>query len=87
MKTDLEARKTWPLCSTSSTPTGYTGYPITSDVAVFQKEAQHAVVSKSSAEFKEWCHKSLAKGAAGAHAFLREADEPPQINVTFNNTR
>ena len=57
------------------------------DVAVFQKEAQYAVLSKSSAEFKRWCHKSLAKGAAGAHAFFRKADEPPQIHVTFNDKR
>ena len=32
-------------------------------------------------------HSSLKKGAAGAHAFLRKADEPPQINVTFNDKR
>ena len=57
------------------------------DVAVFQKEAQYAVLSKSSAEFKQWCHKSLAKSAAGAHAFLRKADEPPHIHVTFNDKR
>ena len=56
-------------------------------MAVFQKEAQYAVVSRSSAEFKLWCHSSLAKGAAGAHAFLRKADEPPQIHVTFNDKR
>ena len=55
------------------------------DVAVFQKEAEYAVLSKSSAEFKQWCHKSLAKGAAGAHASLRKADEPPQIHVTFKD--
>ena len=57
------------------------------DVAVFQKEAQYAVVSKSSDNFKQWCRSSLAKGAAGAHAFLRKADEPPQIHVTFNDKR
>ena len=57
------------------------------DVAVFQKEAQYAVVSRPSAEFKLWCHSSLAKGAAGAHAFLRKADEPPQIHVTFDDRR
>ena len=34
-----------------------------------------------------WCHKSLAKGAAGAHAFLRKANEPHQIHVTFNDRR
>ena len=47
-----------------------------SDVAVFQKEAQYAVVSKSSADFKQWCHSSFVKGAAGAHAFLLKPDEP-----------
>ena len=57
------------------------------DVAIFQKEARCAVLSKSSAEFKQWCHKSLAKGAAGAHAFSRKADEPSQIHVTFNDKR
>ena len=57
------------------------------DVAVLQKEAQYAVASRSSAEFKLWWHSSLAKGAAGAHAFLRKADEPPQIHVTFNDRR
>ena len=57
------------------------------DVAVFQKEAQYAVLSKSGTEFKQWCHNSLTKGAAGAHAFLRKADEPPQIHVTFNDKR
>ena len=45
------------------------------------------MLSKSSAEFRQWCHKSLTKGAAGAHAFLRKADEPPQIHVTFNDKR
>ena len=57
------------------------------DVAVFQERAQYAVVSRSSADFKLWCHSSLAKGAAGAHAFLRKADEPLQIHVTFNDRR
>ena len=54
-------------------------------VNVFQKEAQYAVIGKSSAEFKQWCHNSL--GAAGAHAFSRKADERPQIHVTFNEKR
>ena len=57
------------------------------DVAVFQKEAQFAVLSKSSAEFEQWCLRSLAKGASGAHAFVRNADEPPQIHVAFNDKR
>ena len=52
---------------------------VSSDVAVFQKEAHYAVVSRSSADFKLWCHSSLAKGAAGAHAFLRKADEPSPL--------
>ena len=58
-----------------------------SDVVVFQKEAQYEVISESSADFKQWCHSSLAKGAAGAHAFLRKADEPHQIHVTINDKR
>ena len=49
------------------------------DVAVLQKEAQYAVVSRSSAEFKLWWRSSLAKGAAGAHAFLRKADDPRHV--------
>ena len=57
------------------------------DVAVFQKEAQYAVVNRSSADFRLRCHNSLAKGAAGTHAFLRKADEPAQIHVTFNDKR
>ena len=91
LKTDLEARKRG-LCELlhrlqlvtygTLNPSAVIG-----DVAVFQKEAQHAVLSKSSAENKQWCHNSLTKGAAGAHAFLRKADEPPQIHVTFNDKR
>ena len=75
-------------------PTVYTGHleplnpaMLIGDVAVFQKEAQYAVLSKSSAEFEQWSVRSLAKGAAGAHAFVRNADEPPQIHVTFNDKR
>ena len=57
------------------------------DVAQFQKEAHYAVLDMSSVEFKQWCRSSLTKGAASAHAFLRKADEPPQIHVTFNDKR
>ena len=52
-----------------------------------RKEAQCAVLGKASVECTEWCRNSLARAAAGAHAFLRKADEPPQIHVTFNDRR
>ena len=91
LKTDLEARKRdlYELLHRLQLVTHGTLNPaeVIGDVAVLQKEAQYAVLSKSSAEFKQWCHKSLTKGAAGAHAFVREADEPPQIHVTFNDKR
>ena len=91
LKTELEARKRG-LCellhriqlviSGILNPSAVVG-----DVALFQKEAPYAVLSKSSAEFRQWCRSSLTKGAASAHAFLRKADEPPQIHVTFNDKR
>ena len=91
LKTDLEARKRGlcELLHRLQLVTHGTLNPsvVIGDVAVFQKEAQYAVLSTSSAEFKRWCHKSFTKGAAGAHAFLRKADEPPQIHVTFNDNR
>ena len=45
---------------------------VTSDLVVFQKEAQYAVVSKSSADFKQWCHSSLAQGRSWCSCFLTE---------------
>ena len=91
LKTHLEARKRG-LCEVLhqlQLVTQGTLNParVISDVAGFLKEAQYAVVSKSCACFRQWCHNSLAKGAAGAHAFLRKDDEPPQIHVTFNDKR
>ena len=91
LKTDLEARKRGfcELLHRLQLVTYGTLNPsvVIGDVAFFQKEAQDAVLSKSSAEFIQWCHNSLTEGAAGAHAFLRKADEPPQIHVTFNDKR
>ena len=91
LKTDLEARRRGlcDLLHRIQMVTYGTLNPsvVIGDVAVFQKEAQHAVLSKSSTDFKQWCHNSLTKGAAGAHAFLRKADEPPQIHVTFKDKR
>ena len=46
-----------------------------------------AVLEKASVEFKEWCRNSLARGAAGAHVFLRKTDELPEIHVTCNHKR
>ena len=91
LKTDLEARKRG-LCEVLHqlqlvTQGTLNAAKVISDVASFLKEAQYAVVSKSCAGFRQWCHNSLAKGAAGAHAFLRKDDEPPQIHVTFNDKR
>ena len=89
LKTDLEARRRG-LCDLLHRLVTYgTLNPsvVIGDVAVFQNEALYAVLSKSSTEFKQWCHNSLTKGAAGAHAFLRKADEPLQIHVTFNDKR
>ena len=57
------------------------------DVALFHKEAQFAALSKTNNDFRQWCLNSLTKGAAGAHAFLRKADEPPQILITFNDKK
>ena len=57
------------------------------DVGLFHKEAHFTALSKSDDEFQQWCLNSLTKGAAGAHAFLRKADEPPQIHITFNDKR
>ena len=71
----MDASQTWPLRITSSASIGYTVYPEPCngyDEVVFQKEAQHAVLGKSSAEFKQWCRNSLAKGAAGGSCFLKE---------------
>ena len=91
LKTDLEARKRGlcELLHRLQLVTQGTLNPATviGDVVIFQKEAAYAVLGKSSAEFKQWCLNSLAKGAAGAHAFSRKADEPPQIHVTFNDKR
>ena len=91
LKTHLEARKrglreVLPQLQQITQGTLHPARTI-GDVAVFQKEAQYAVVSKSSDNFKQLCRTFLAKGAAGAHAFLRKADEPPQIHVTFNDKR
>ena len=91
LKTDLEARKRG-LCELLHRIQLVT-YGILNpsvvigDVAQFHKEAHLAVLSKSNTEFKQWCHNSLTKGAAGAHAVLRKADEPPQIHITFNDKR
>ena len=91
LKTDLQARKRglYELLLRLQLVTYGTLNPsaVIGEIAFSQEEAQYAVLSKSSAEFKQWCHKSLTKGAAGAHAFLRRADEPPQIHVTFNDKR
>ena len=91
LKADLEARKRGlrEVLHQLQQVTQGTLHParVIGDVAIFQKEAQYAIVSKSSDNFKLWCRSSLAKGAAGAHAFLRKADEPPQIHVTFNDKR
>ena len=58
------------------------------DVAVFQKEAQYAVLSKSSAEFSNNGATNLSlKERRVLTLFLRKADEPPQIHVTFNDKR
>ena len=91
LKTDLEARKRG-LCEILhriQLVTYGTLNPsvVIGDVALFHKEAQFAALSKSNDEFKQWCLNSLTKGAAGAHAFLRKADEPPQIHITFNDKR
>ena len=91
LKADLEARKRGlrEVHHQLQQVTQGTLHParVIGDLAIFQKEAQHAVVSKSSDNFKQWCRSSLAKGAAGAHAFLLKADEPPQIHVTNNDKR
>ena len=91
LKTDVKARKRglYELLCRLQLVTHGTLSPaeVIGDVAVFQEEAQCAVLSKSSAEFKQWCHKSLTKRAAGANALLLKADEPPQIHVTFNDKR
>ena len=76
LKTDLEARKRG-LCEVLhqlQLVTQGTLDParVMSDVVVFQKEAQYAVVSKSSADFKQWCHRSLAKGRNWCSCFLTE---------------
>ena len=44
------------------------------DVATYSVErgTVRGAPSKSSAEFKQWCHTSLAKGVAGAHALVRK---------------
>ena len=91
LKTDLEARKRG-LCETLhriQLVTYGTLNPsvVIGDVALFHKEAQFAAFSRSNDDFKQWCLNSLTKGAAGAHAFLRKADEPPQILITFNDKR
>ena len=55
---------------------------------LLHKEAQFAALSKSNDEFKQWCLNSLTKGACGCPTlFLRKADEPPQIHITFNDKR
>ena len=91
LKTELEARKRGLyellhriqlVVSGLLNPSAVVG-----DVLQFQKESHYAVLNKSSMEFRQWCLTSLTKGAASAHAFLRKADEPPQIHVTFNDKR
>ena len=81
LKTDLEARKRglYELLHRLKLVTQGTLNPamVICDVAIFHKEAQYGVLSKSSAEFKQTV----------AHAFSRKADEPPQIHVTFNDKK
>ena len=91
MKSDMEARKrglSEILHRIEQVTCGVLNpSAVIGDVASFHKEARFAVLSKLNDEFKQWCLNSLTKGAAGAHAFLRKADEPPQIHITFNDKR
>ena len=72
LKTHLEARKRGlrEVLHQLQQVTQGTLHParVIGDVAVFQKEAQYVVVSKSCAS-KQWCRSSLAKSPAGAYAF------------------
>ena len=90
LKTDLDARErrlSESLHRLQLVTQGTLDPAMVFGVVAFQKEAQYVVLGKASSEFKQRCRNSLAMGAAGAHAFSRKADEPPQIHVTFNDKR